>query len=120
MSRSGLMSDPDPIPSGTPSPYEVMVSPGHVALQNLINEIKAFESTLTSTEAVGAMLASFGKSITLQITEIAAAGQFIRFTGVTDEGIPATLVQHYSQASLLLTKLTKPLAPPNPIGFVHN
>ncbi|KVE40302.1 DUF6173 family protein [Burkholderia sp. BDU5] len=120
MSRSSLNTDPDSIPSYEPSPFIVTTSPSELAFKTLIKEIKAFEATLTAGEAVGAMLASFGKEVTIQITEIAVTGQFIRFDGVTEDGSAARLVQHFTQASVLLTKLTSPVVPPNPIGFVPN
>ncbi|KVP77519.1 hypothetical protein WJ92_02770 [Burkholderia ubonensis] len=93
---------------------------GEYAFETLVDEIKAFEASLAEGEAVGGMLASFGKAVTLQITRIAVSGQFICFDGVTESGDNARLVQHFTQASLLLVKLTKPVAPPNPIGFVHS
>ncbi|WP_176331659.1 MULTISPECIES: DUF6173 family protein [Burkholderia cepacia complex] len=98
----------------------VIKTASEYAFDTLVEEIKAFEASLAGGEAVGAMLASFGKEVTIQITQIASAGQFICFDGVTADGSHARLVQHFTQASLLLVKLAKPVAPANPIGFVHS
>ncbi|PRH46369.1 hypothetical protein C6V05_20780 [Burkholderia multivorans] len=97
-----------------------MKTAGEYAFDTLVNEVKAFEESLAEGEAVGGMLASFGKAITIQITRIALSGQFVCFDGLTENGDDARLVQHFTQASLLLVKLAKPVAPPNPIGFVHS
>lgn len=86
------------------------------AFDIIVSQVRDFEAALADSEAVGGMLASFGQSVTLQITHISRAGQFLCFDGVTSDGDVARLVQHYTQASLLLVKLTVP-AKPNPIGF---
>ncbi|MDC6130786.1 DUF6173 family protein [Burkholderia gladioli] len=98
---------------------ELSKSPSERAFETIANEINAFQSELGEGEAVGAMLASFGKVVTLQITGIAQTGQFICFDGVTDAGDQARLVQHFTQASVLLIKLKQPVAPVAPIGFIQ-
>ncbi|MPV55871.1 hypothetical protein CFB46_12100 [Burkholderia sp. HI2761] len=86
------------------------------AFDTIVSQVRDFEAALADSEAVGGMLASFGQTVTLQITHISRAGQFLCFDGVTNEGDVARLVQHYTQSSLLLVKLTVPTKP-NPIGF---
>ncbi|MDN7741592.1 MULTISPECIES: DUF6173 family protein [Burkholderia] len=92
-------------------------SPSEYAFETLVEEVKQFEASLNSGEAVGGMLASFGKSITLQISNICLSGQFFCFDGITDDGSPARLVQHFTQTSVLFIKI-KTEEPTKPIGFV--
>lgn len=93
--------------------------PPHVqAFHSLVQRIKEFESSLAETEAVGAMLASFGSAVHLQLRSITRHGQYFCLTGITDDGGEATLVQHYTQTSILLLKVTaKADIPKRPIGF---
>ncbi|MGF6807659.1 hypothetical protein OKW30_002785 [Paraburkholderia sp. Clong3] len=92
--------------------------PPHVqAFETLVGQVRAFEATLSDSETVGAMLASFGQTVTLQIQTISRAGQYFCFEGITPDGNDARLVQHYTQASLLFIKL-KAEQPRQPIGFV--
>ncbi|MFL9863207.1 DUF6173 family protein [Paraburkholderia fungorum] len=93
------------------------VSPAERAFDVLVDEVKQFETALTEGEAVGAMLASFGQAIKLQISSISRAGQFFCFDGLTEQGDEARLVQHFTQTSILLVKLKNEL-PRRPIGFV--
>jgi hypothetical protein len=83
----------------------------------LVDEVKQFETALADGEVVGAMLASFGQAVTLQISSVSRAGQFFCFDGLTDRGDEARLVQHFTQTSILLIKLKTDL-PRRPIGFV--
>ncbi|WP_143018489.1 DUF6173 family protein [Cupriavidus sp. YR651] len=105
------LSDVSPILRPPPAP-EVL------AFNSLVTRIREFEANLAETETVGAMLASFGSSVHLQLRTISRQGQFVCLEGTTEDGGEATLVQHYTQVSVLLVKVT--VAEPaqkRPIGF---
>ena len=94
-------------------------TPQEYAFDTLVKQIKLFEQETSELEVVAAMLASFGHSVTIHIHSIRRAGQFFCLEGITQEGAHATLMQHYTQTSLLLLKV--PIAPEEkkrPIGFV--
>lgn len=91
-------------------------NPAELAFETIAQKIAAFEKTLNNTEAVGTLLASFGQSILLSIHRVSRAGQFICMEGLTSNGDEASLVQHYTQTSLLLLKV-KAEEPRRPIGF---
>jgi len=92
-------------------------SASEYAFDVLVDEFKQFEAALADGEAVGAMLASFGQAITLQITGVSRTGQFFCFDGMTEHGDQARLVQHFTQTSVLLVKMKTEDAR-RPIGFV--
>lgn len=97
----------------------IIKSPPEYAFDSLVDQIKHFEARTSEVEVVAAMLASFGQSVTIHIHQLRLSGQMICMEGVTNDGNPATLVQHFTQASILL--LTVPKAPTEqkrPIGFV--
>lgn len=97
----------------------VFESPAEQAFQTLVNQIRLFEASTSDGEVVGAMLASFGQSVTIHIHQLRQSGQFICMDGLTASGDKATLVQHFTQASILLIKV--PLLPTEekrPIGFM--
>lgn len=93
--------------------------PLHVsAFESLVARVREFEASLSDTEAVGVMLASFGSAVHLQLTSLSRSGQFICLEGKTEDGGEATLVQHYTQTSILLMKIKPVLdSPRRPIGF---
>lgn len=94
-------------------------SPQEYAFITIIEQLKLFEKETSDEEVVSAMLASFGHSVTLQIQSIRRAGQFLCLEGITADGEKATLMQHYTQTSLLLIKTIKsPQEIKRPIGFV--
>lgn len=106
-----------PLPGGLDLP--VIKSVPEYAFDSLVKQIRKFETQTSDEEVVGAMLASFGQSVTIHIHSIKLSGQMICMEGVTDSGAPATLVQHYTQASILLLKMPKaPAEEKRPIGFV--
>ncbi|WP_146229993.1 DUF6173 family protein [Paraburkholderia tropica] len=92
-------------------------SPAEMAFNTIAAEAKAFEESLRDGELVGAMMASFGREVTLQISSISRSGQFIRFDGVSDAGQEVRLIQHFTQTSLLFVKLERPGVQRRPIGF---
>lgn len=94
-------------------------SPAEYAFESLAQQVRQFETQTKEEEVVGAMLASFGQSVILHIHQLRLCGQMICMEGVTDAGGPATLVQHFSQASVLLLKVPKaPAETKRPIGFL--
>ncbi|WP_186205904.1 DUF6173 family protein [Burkholderia gladioli] len=119
MSRSGLGSAIPSLANAMPK-MPVLKSIGEYAFESLVEEVKAFEASLSAGEAVGALLASFGTAVTIQISQLSCKDQFICFDGTTPDGNHARLVQHYTQASMLLVKLTAPTVEPAPIGFIHS
>jgi hypothetical protein len=97
----------------------IIKSPQEYAFLTLIDEIKRFESELEEDEVVAALLASFGKTVNIQIHTIKQVGQFFCIEGNSSEGNKATLLQHYTQASFLLLKAQKqPDEVKRPIGFL--
>lgn len=96
-------------------------SPQEYAFISLVDQIKQFESGLGDGEVVGAMLASFGQSVLIHIHSLSRAGQFFCLEGATEDGSAATLIQHYTQASLLLLKIPKAATEEKrPIGFLQD
>lgn len=106
-----------------PKTYDVEIpiplSPAEQAFKTLASTIAKFEKTLKAEEAVGSLLASFGQSVHLQIHEVSRSGQFICMRGALSDGSEATIVQHFTQTSLMLVKV-KTEVPRSPIGFIHN
>jgi hypothetical protein len=101
------------IPSMPPRPP----SPAESAFNTLVEQIREFETTLTDEEAVGSLLASFGQSVHLNINSVRRVGQFIRMDGTLADGGQASLVQHFTQISVLLLKVNTE-EPRKPIGFI--
>lgn len=98
----------------------IIKSPQEYAFNTLVEQLKQFEEETSDEEVVAAMLASFGQSVIIHIHAIRRAGQFFCLEGVTEDGKKATLMQHYTQTSLLLLKAPKaPTEQKRPIGFVN-
>ncbi|MBK0415209.1 hypothetical protein JD974_12415 [Chromobacterium haemolyticum] len=95
---------------GMPPPYPLPAvrSIPEAAFDTLVSQITCFEKETSNSEVVGALLASFGQAVTIQLKSLSRDGQFICMVGFTDDGSEATLIQHYSQVSLLLLKMPKP------------
>jgi hydroxypyruvate isomerase len=116
INRKISMNFKTPLPQHFDLPV-IKTAPEH-AFDSLAKQIKKFEGQTSEQEVVAAMLASFGQSVTLHIHRIRLSGQMICMEGITDSGSPATLVQHYTQASILLLKVPKaPQEEKRPIGF---
>lgn len=85
----------------------------------IMERIKEFEDSLDDEHEVALMLASFGKEIILQVTEIGYSNPYtLVFYGFVGDQ-PATLVQHMNQLNLLLLSVRKrdESKPPRRIGF---
>lgn len=90
-----------------------------IAYENIIEQIREFEDELDSNHEIALQLASFGKSITLAVTDIGYSNpSTLVFYGFVDNR-PATLIQHLSQLNFLLLSVEKadPEKPPRRIGF---
>ena len=88
--------------------------------KRLAERIKAFEAQLGETEEIGFRLVSFGQNIVVHVREIYYHNpSMIIFTGKTDAGHAAELVQHLTQISFLLMAVKKlePEKPRPKIGF---
>lgn len=98
----------------------IIQSPAEYAFESLVEQVQTFEKDTSDEEVVAAMLASFGQSVTIHIHRIRRNGQMFCLEGVTDSGSPATLIQHFTQASILLLKVPKaPAEEKRPIGFLE-
>ncbi|MBD2254048.1 hypothetical protein H6G14_22500 [Nostoc parmelioides FACHB-3921] len=77
-----------------------------VMLQSLKEEIGEFESSLNSNEEIGAYFISTAGGIRLRIESITYRDPYyIVFTGITDQGDKAKLVQHVTQTSILFVPI---------------
>ncbi|TKC14355.1 DUF6173 family protein [Robertmurraya kyonggiensis] len=90
--------------------------------EDLIIAVTKFNLELDDNHEVGVMLASFGQTITVNITGIGYQGsKLIKFTGfLVDGGSPVELLQHVSQLNFLLISLPRenPEEPKKNIGFI--
>ena len=85
----------------------------------IVDEIRDFENSLDDEHEVALKLASFGQSITLSVVSIGYQNpDILIFHGYVGEE-SATLIQHISQLSFLLSSAKKrvPNEPPRRIGF---
>lgn len=91
--------------------------------EHLIQAANDYNSNLDDQHEVGVMLASFGQTITVNITGIGYQGEkLIKFKGhLADSGSPVELLQHVSQINFLLVSLPKqePEQPKKTIGFIR-
>ena len=85
----------------------------------IMERIHEFESHLDNDHEVALMLAAFGQSITLAVTDVGYSNpSTLVFYGYVGEQ-SATLVQHMTQLNILLLAVKKadPEKPPRRIGF---
>ncbi len=85
----------------------------------IVEYIREFENTLDNDHEIAIRLASFGRSITMAVTDIGYANpSTLVFYGYVD-GQYATLIQHMSQLNFLLiaAKKADPEKPPRRVGF---
>lgn len=81
--------------------------------------VEDFQRTLDEDHEVGLLLTNFGQSMLMNVTDIGFEESVLMiFRGYVDRQ-KATLIQHISQISFLLTSVPKidPNAPPRRIGF---
>ncbi|KYG89037.1 hypothetical protein A0U40_13500 [[Bacillus] sp. KCTC 13219] len=87
----------------------------------LIEEINEFQSNLNNEEEIVLLMASFGQTIKLYITDIGYANpSLIYFYGfIEGKGTESTLIQHISQLNFLITsaKRLDETKPARRLGF---
>lgn len=80
----------------------VVDPPAQRALDSLLSIAKNLEAELKgSLETVSASLPSFGAPVQIQVLQLGRNGDFIILQGVGANGEPITLVQHYTQVSMI-------------------
>ena len=85
----------------------------------VLKRIKEFEESLDDDHEVALKLASFGQSVTMNVTGLGYSNpSTLVFHGYVG-GQSATLIQHMSQLNFLLLSVKKadPAMPPRRIGF---
>lgn len=106
-------------------PFNIDIRDYHLAdyqYELLCSSIKEFQEGLDDEHEVGLQLASFGQSVTLNVTNIGYSNpSLIHFYGYLN-GSKAHLIQHISQLSFLLISVPKadPEKPARRIGFQTN
>jgi len=88
--------------------------------RRLVKWINDFDATLDESHDVGVRLVTFGQAVVFHLENIWYWNpSLIRFSGHMEDGSPVDLIQHVSQISVLLMKLTRtdPSQPKRPIGF---
>ena len=87
--------------------------------EKIVEAIKEYEESLDDQHEVALMLASFGASITMAVTNVGYYNpDILCFYGYVN-GKESQLIQHISQLNVLLTSVEKadPVKPPRRIGF---
>lgn len=103
------MASRDDIPLGTDSASQFEI---------LKDYILDFEKNLDHEHEVGMLLANFSKNVLLQVTHISYEYPSLMIFKGYSNGVTATLIQHVSQLSFLLTAVQKePNRPKRKIGF---
>ncbi|MDF9845544.1 MULTISPECIES: DUF6173 family protein [unclassified Paenibacillus] len=91
--------------------------------EQLFQSAQDYQRGLDPDQEVGVMLASFGQTMTINITGIGHKGaKLVKFTGfLMDNGSPVELYQHVNQISFLLVAIPKanPEEPKKRIGFIQ-
>lgn len=91
--------------------------------KSITHHVQSFENNLNDDEDVMVLAASFGGMITFYVQNIEFnRPNIIVFHGITDDGRPTRLIQHYNQLNFLLQAVprSKPEENRNPIGFLSN
>lgn len=90
--------------------------------EKIVEQIKDFQDSLDSEHEVALLLASFGSTITLAVTDIGYQNpDLLYFYGYVD-GKESQLIQHMSQLNFLLTSVERAdkSKPARRIGFSTN
>lgn len=87
--------------------------------EKISENIKDFQDSLDNSHEVGVMLASFGETVLMTVTDIGFQNpNLLYFYGFVN-GVDSQLIQHMSQLNFLLTSVPVPSdREPNRIGFV--
>lgn len=103
-------------PFSVPAPKTALFA--DTMYDRIVSAIKDFEAGLAVDEEIGAQLANFGNNITVAIEDIGYHNPFlILIHGVTSNGHRCTLLQHMSQANILLVALKAREGHGRRIGF---
>ena len=92
------------------------------AAEALFDHIKEFEAQTERAMEVGLLLVSFGQALTVHVVGVGyTQPNLVWFEGKLPDGAPVRLVQHFSQLSFLLTRVSRldPDSERRPIGFHH-
>lgn len=85
-------------------------NPAEWAFVRLSRMIQEFEAKLDKSEEVGARIVGLPGDGTMQVEDVGFWGpDLILFFGKNSDGKPVRLVQHYTQLSILLNALPKPV-----------
>lgn len=90
------------------------------AVNQLVIEIREFESQLDDQSELGVKLAPFGGSTVLHVAEIGFQQPcLVVLVGNLEDGSPVKLIQHLSQLNFLLIRVRRlnPNVPRKPVGF---
>ncbi|MBQ8280677.1 MAG: hypothetical protein IJZ23_12620 [Roseburia sp.] len=88
--------------------------------EKIVEQITDFQDSLDSEHEVALLLASFGSSITLAVTDIGYQNPDLLYFYGTINGKEAQLIQHTSQLNFLLTAIEREdkTKPARRIGFM--
>jgi len=95
-------------------------NPAQWAFMRLSRLIEDFEKSLRGDEEIGARIAALPGDATMKIEDVGFWGpDLILFKGVTPDGKPVRLVQHYTQLNVAFQATPKPeeREEPRRIGF---
>jgi len=86
----------------------------------VVSQVQAFEQSLTAGEDVGVMLTTLGAGLVIHVRNLAHSQEAIFIAGVDEDGREVELIQHFTQISILLTrvKAQNPEEPRRQIGFL--
>lgn len=92
----------------------------NIFYEQLVQEIKDFDSSLDEAHEVGIKLITYGNTYQFYLTDLGYHNPYlIFFYGTLPDGSPIQLIQHVSQINFVLIKLKKlePEKPKRKIGF---
>jgi hypothetical protein len=90
------------------------------AAESLFDHIQRFEAQTDPALEVGVRLVSFGQALTFRVSNVGyTQPNLVWFEGKLDDGSPVRLIQHFSQLSFLLMRVSRldPDSARRPIGF---
>ncbi|MBT2656631.1 hypothetical protein J7E81_15535 [Bacillus sp. ISL-18] len=94
-----------------------------VIAEDIVKAVNEYNLNLDEDHEVGVMLASFGQTVTINITAIGHKGaKLLKLIGnITESGAPVELYQHVNQLSFLLVSLPRESKeePKKQIGFIN-
>jgi hypothetical protein len=111
------------LPLPPPNPLMVTAEANYASEfhKRLTEWIQRFDAELDQAHEVGVRLVNFGQAIVFHLTDIGYWNpSLMSFRGTAEDGNPVELIQHVSQISILLIKLSRkdPSKPKPKIGFL--